>query len=309
MRWGEGRVRNFALTALSRDVLQYRSCDLKDIQGDRYSVERIGGVFVCTGDESKHQAKWRSDVYNISPFHGRSALYESDGEYVYIKGTGWTFGGASVVTSPKDPGLVFGLYDKKFAEREFEVSKVLNSHGIRACRVLGYGSLEEVSHSNVEAAQLFVSTLYPLRVADLSFVPSLDIREKFVEDVARLCKLSKSTLDYFVYWFVESLSGSIIQLHSMGGACDSLTYDNVTLAGELVDFEWLFVPGIPTPDGNADIFIEERQKKAAIYTCEIGFYLANFLDVRITISQLAKHILSKHREASPFTETLETLVC
>ena len=150
--------------------------------------------------------------------------------------------------------------------------------------------------------------LIPLRVADLSFIPCLDLRKKFVRDVALLCNISMSTLDDFVYWFVESMSHSIIQLHSIGGTCDSLTYDNVTLAGELVDFGG-YSFGIPTPDGNADILIEERQKKAAIYICEIGFYLANFLDLQITISHLAERILSKNVETSPFTNTLETLVC
>ena len=301
--------RDFALTALSRNVLQYRSCELKEIQGDRYIVNKIGGAFVCTGDEAKHQVELRHDVYNISPLHGRSSLYESGGRFVYIKGSGWTFGGASVVASPKEPGLVFGLLDKRFAERELEVSKVLNSHNIKACRVLGFGDLQGFRHPNLEATQLFVSTLYPLRVADLSFIPYLDLRAKYVEDVAKICGLAISNLNDFVYWFVESLTNTVLQLHSIGGVCDSLTYDNVTLAAELVDFEWLFVPGIPTPDGSTDIFIEERQKKAAIYICEIGFYLANFLDLQITISQLAEHILSKHSAPSPFTDTLETILC
>ena len=40
--------RSFALTSLSRDVLHYRGCELQGVHGDKYSVEQIGGVFVCT---------------------------------------------------------------------------------------------------------------------------------------------------------------------------------------------------------------------------------------------------------------------
>ena len=93
------------------------------------------GYLFAPRSEKKHPAKLRDDVYNISPFHGRSALYEGDGGYHLHQRNWLDIRGASIVTSPKDPVGFFGLFDKKFAE-ELKVSKVLNSHGIRACKVL-----------------------------------------------------------------------------------------------------------------------------------------------------------------------------
>lgn len=267
--------------------------------GDKTIIDRIGGAFVLGKFELYDCV--RSDVFSISPVHGRSAVHvDRDYNFTSIKGSGWSFGGPLVLQSPKDPELYFGLYGQKVGIREVDVSNRLRSAGIRCGRSSALTLIADESYrelcflngSRVNPALLYTEILYPLRVADLAFLDPID-RLLAISEAGEKMKFIFNSARDFVIEFICALADTVQNIHRLGGVYDSLTYDNVTLAAEIVDFEWFYLPGFPNPDGSTDQELCQRQKKVKIYIIEVSYQLAALLNVDLSFFEIESVILDR----------------
>ncbi len=245
---------------------------------------------------------------STTPIHGRSCFATlDDGQTWSIKGVGWSFGPPYFLQSPKDDQLYFGLFDKRDAERELKVSDWLASHGLRTARVAGYVGLTESLIEHISgcktlafrdgtplfAVQQYTQTMVPYRVADLAYFNDAK-RIDAIAETAAMCGWSKEP-DGFVRDFAVQLTNTVLKYHALDCVNDSLTWDNVTLAAEPIDFEWFSVPGIVLPDGtDPTTMLAPRQQKEVIYIGEISIQLAALLGTSITlleIFEMAREIL------------------
>lgn len=239
----------------------------------------------------------------ISTFHRRSIAVktkECGDKFFILKGIGWSHGPPWTFLSPKDDQLYFGLMDENSAVRELSVSNWFYEAGIHSTRVLKYEILTEAelamldlnqkttfkNGSEVSPVVLVTQSLSAFRVND--FTPRN--HEGWLNDFYHYNKPSVfSTQDIrsFIRTFAEKLVSNIERYQALGGVNDTLSSDNVTLAAEITDFEWVYVPGIPLPDGCTDQCLFERQEKEALYYIDIMLALCEGLSVDITIKELA----------------------
>jgi len=272
---------------------RYRNAELSgEYGGDLNIIKTIGGIFVCPPSRADSE---RDDIYSLTPIHGRSAVcYYEEKSFFAIKGSGWSYGGPLILKSPKENSLTFGLFEKKLAAREFAVSSRLQSAGVRAGRVIGWHSLEKSSLIvnasiddliNAEPALLYTNLIFPLRVADLSYLTP-EHRILAIEEASVLARWNYINQYDFILNFIRTLTASIDQIHDCGGVFDGLSYDNVTLAAEILDFEWFFLPGLPLPDGSSDQNLYKRQRKSLIYLAEIGYQLASLLNIKLCFNDI-----------------------
>jgi hypothetical protein len=215
----------------------------------------------------------------ISPLHGRSVTRQLENTvFVEIKGTGWSWGGPRALESPKED-MVFGLYFDREAQREMAVSSVLRTlKQFSSTEVIGTATfcgdchLPVIMKREAQPALLYTRCLCPVRVADLAYF-SWEERRQAVE-------LAASTRGWaperYLFEFADVLGCSVAALHDHGGVNDTLEPSNVTLAGEITDCEWIYVPGIATPDGCHDVQLEARQGKELIYGTEVVTHLATY---------------------------------
>lgn len=224
---------------------------------------------------------WFSLSTAPSPFHGRSRTVEvPDLGWVSFKGGGWTWGEKRTLISRKDRQMVFGLFGQSDAERELAVSSWLGGRTEDAAIVLGWIPLcnttvfphefhpqrvKYIDETPVNPVILATRSRIPIRVADLAFIQGAE-RNAWLQ---RARKAREWTADNFSGNFGAALGAALARLHLLGGTNDSLTWDNVTLAAEWTDFEWLYIPGHELPDGSTDERLPERQWKSCIDAFEV----------------------------------------
>lgn len=286
---------------------KYREAEITEVGGDVALIKRIKGVFVSS---NRGVDKLRDDVYSLTPIHGRSAIYiDSDNTFYAVKGSGWSFGGVPILESPKESQLVFGLFAKKLAQRELEVSIELERHALRVGRVVGWALLNseilfENNYKNttreMEPSLLYTKLIYPLRVADMAYMKYED-RIQAINEASKLSGWDCDGPDSYVVKFLETLAITVDKIHCLGGVFDGLFYDNITLACELLDFEWFYMPGYALPDGSSNENINARQKKSLIYMAEIGYQLSCFLGLKFNFLDVV-NILKK---TNPSCENLK----
>ena len=223
-----------------------------------------------------------SEPQVISPLHGRSAwIMDKKWGPVSIKGIGWTIGNICQLPSPKDKRMIFGIYGREDAEREWQVSQYLRSNDIRATRVLGYTdnfdtqeTLNYLDGSPVQATLLYTQSISPWRVADLIWMTDNEKNIAFSE----IIKTCFWNIEDFIFHFISTLSNNMAKYHSLGCINDSLSADNVTLAAEVTDFEWFGTPIHPLPDGTLFENEFKRRCKEIIYAYEISCILCHALN-------------------------------
>ena len=248
-----------------------------------------------------------------TPIHGRTCFATfDDGQTWAVKGVGWSFGPPYFLQSPKDAQLFFGLYDRRDAERELEVSNWLLEHGLRAARVAGYVELPDIWVDRIAngqkltfrdgtpliPVQQYTQTITPYRVADLAYCNDAH-KAELIAETATLCDWPKD-VDGFVGAFTTQLIETVLKYHALDCVNDSLSWDNCTLAAEPIDYEWFSVPCIVLPDGTEPtIRLHERQQKELIYIGEISIQLAALLESSVTMLIVLEQIQSHLQQHYP----------
>jgi len=289
--------------------IEYTSCPITRITGNKKLVEDVGGIFCKHLKEQKKHEK----CYNLSPVHGRSCLLNSSHGYVHIKGVGWAFGPPYVFSAEKEPDLIYGLFDSQYASREIAISTILSEQNITNARSVAKAELISEWLPKYDMPREFIpSLLYtllpcPYRVADLGY---LDLNDRLTL-IRIVCKFShfktSSSTEEFIELFISRLVTATSKLHSIGGVNDHLTYDNVTISGDIIDFEWLYLPGMPCPDGTTDIILDHRQEKSGLYILEVTHQLSRLLGIDYNLQFIAKRAL-KYSTCKHLTKLFDRII-
>lgn len=253
--------------------------------------------------------------------HHRRALAVQVGRlnWLSIKGVGWVHGPPWAVLSPKDQELCFGVMDGYSALREVQVSYWLRGHNCDVTNCLDVvplsvedlaiiGVQEYAKFRNgrlIEPVALVTQCRSALRVSD--WTPRLLMQWQRELESFFGAEQTDNGKHAIVFAFARHLARTIRQYHALGAVNDTLAPDNVTIAGEITDFEWFYVPGIPLPDGTTAINLSERQAKEAIYLIDILLSLTEGLSLDISISDLAAAALLEHNLGAivtPFDQQL-----
>ena len=232
--------------------------------------------------------------------HGRSlSAALADGRWLSVKGCGWNWGPPWVRLSPKDPELCFGLFDAASGQREIAVSAWLQRHEVHASRsescleldddaLAALGVDRHIRYRNdtpIRPCALFTTACTSYRVADLwseARAPATAELRRVLGSDAPAVALSR---------LAARLAEAVGRYQSLGAVNDTLNPENVTVAGEVTDFEWFYVPGIPTPDGSRDGNLPARQRKEAIYLVETLIVAASALGLPLSVGDAAGLVL------------------
>lgn len=226
----------------------------------------------------------------ISPVHGRSIAVKVDKyKWILVKGGGWNYTGPLVYTSKKDKELVFGLYPLVSAEREIAVSREIEKISNNFPKVLYYKKfsdydlnekfdfLKKLYFKNgnlVNPCLLYTMVKSPYRVADLAYLTA----EEKNEVISSCCEYWGISKTEFIYKFIDELSKNVSILHKNKFINDTLDYSNVTLLGEIVDYEWVTAPNIELLDGTMGLELTDaRREKEIIYGVEVCIQLSALL--------------------------------
>lgn len=271
--------------------VNYEFTELAEIYGDEALIKKIGCVFVSKNGSGSTIA---DDFVSISPLHGRACIKYYEGNYFSLKGTGWTFGGPRFFMSPTHEELFYGLLPEDYAKKELLVSNVLSEKNFLAGRVVGYGVLGEPFSSLEIDGKLFnPSILYtqmisPYRIADLMYFNLEKRRELFIESYLPLSSQSQdSKLDNLFWDFLENLSKANNRLINLSGVNDSLMWDNVTLACEIVDFENIYLPNVNSKHSLKHLRLDDRQKQSYVWLFELLYKMVNVLELDISFQEIA----------------------
>jgi hypothetical protein len=265
----------------------------------------------------------KGDPRVVSFQHRRSIVVRKKGNPNFafsIKGMGWAHGPPWTYNSPKDDQLYFGLLDKKSGLRELAVSEWFKKNKILSTNVIKCLELDEEDLSllgltaaprfkngiYVEPVVIVTKSLTEFRVNDFSPAIYNDWLENF--NRFNITFDNKILLENKIKLFCKKIVDSINTYQNLGATNDTLSADNVTLAGEITDFEWIYVPGIPLPDGWTDKQLFERQSKEAMYFVDVILALCEGLQTRLTIKEIAAIGLSFCSGVStPFVEALREI--
>jgi hypothetical protein len=243
--------------------------DDSSIVGDLELIKSLGGWFISNG--GIYDAPNDQVPVTISFNHGRAASIAKGSKYFSLKGTGWTYGLKPFHVSEKDSELCFGLYSVKAAIREMKISKELDSLGIHATKVRGYAPIRidpEPRYSNgtlVDPCILYTESFTPHRIGDLTFFDP-EQRHKLIGQAAVF--LGAEPENYHLA-MAQRLAKSVAQMHSAGYCNDTLDIGNVTIFGEITDFEWITSPITPLHWGDDAGSLRLRQRKEIIYLFEV----------------------------------------
>lgn len=261
----------------------------------------------------------------ISSGHRRSVLLKTDthpGRCFSLKGAGWVHGPPWAFASPKDAQLYFGLMDRVSGEREMKVSKWFEQNAIHSTRVRFLfplnkyelsliGLKPDVKFKNgtrVNPVVLITESQAAYRVDDYNPRSHEEWLKEFSQSNAGSGNSEEGLLSC-LNEFAGKLAKSINTYQFLGASNDTLSPDNVTVAGEITDYEWIYVPGIPLPDGSTDIMLYERQLKEAIYYVDILLSLAEGLCMNLSIREISEIGLKFIQESNTgFAEGLRQLI-
>lgn len=245
----------------------------------------------------------------VSTRHGRSfAVRENDFSWILVKGGGWNYKGPILYRSPKDAEWFWGVFDERDAIRELEVSSALERVSGEFPKVLYYKRFEDyelpkeyefiktIKHTNgvfVHPCLLYTQVKTPLRVADLPFFKD-EHKKEIIKTYSNYWNIK--TKD-FVDTFIKILAQHVGIMHKNGFINDSLEYSNITILGEIIDYEWITAPNIPLPDGSSgEIIQHERKEKEIFYAVEVVILLKSMLYQEFDFFEIYQKFIDEYRK-------------
>ena len=130
-----------------------------------------------------------------------------------------------------------------------------------------------------------------MRVADLIYFTDKEKREA----VAYCCKYWNVSVQDYVKTFLETLARRVALLHKYGFINDTLDYGNVTMLGEIMDYEWITAPNVALLDGSDGLILtDERKEKEILYGAEICLQLKAMLQEEYNLYDIYKRFVEAY---------------
>lgn len=180
------------------------------------------------------------EMWCVSPIHGRSFVVgrHDDGRYIVSKGNGLAYTQHTFLYTPEMPTDVWGLLLKKDALRDFYCGKDVQALGIKTNQMECVMELNvpvhiEQTNIDIKPCLLQYSVECPYRIADAGFMKKSLITQEVEKWQAY------NTKGYSQNHLIAAgvLINNLRVMHDNGVLHNALTYENITWALELLDFE------------------------------------------------------------------------
>lgn len=219
-------------------------------------------------------------MYSVSPIHGRSFVvgWTDEGRYVVSKGNGLAYSEHTFLYTSEMPTDVWGLLLKEDALRDFHCGQDVQALGIKTNQMECVLELDYPIHIaqtgvDLKPVLLQYDVECPYRVADAPFMEKELIRE----EVDKWQQYNRKGYSDNYLIAAEMLISNLRIMHDHEVLHNALTYENLTWALELLDFELCRTPQHPYTKGDYERHVSNLYDREVIDTYKIIIYIAGCL--------------------------------
>lgn len=220
------------------------------------------------------------DVYSISPIHCRSVLVgkKDNGRYIVSKGNGLSYSEHPFLYTPEMPTDVWGLLLKEDALRDFYCGQDVQALGIKTNQMecvleLDYPIYIPQTDKHLKPVLLQYSVECPFRIADACFMS----RKRIWDEVHKWERFNEKGYEKYYQIAADVLIRNLHIMHTLGILHNALTYENLTWALELLDFEICHTPQHPYEKEDYVRHVPTLFDREIIDTYKIINYIAGVL--------------------------------
>lgn len=223
-------------------------------------------------------------MYNISPIHCRSFVVgqHEDGRYIVSKGNGLSYSEYRFLYTPEMPTDVWGLLRKEDAIRDFYCGQDVQALGIKTNQMecvleLDYPIYIPQTQETLNPCLLQYNVECPYRIADAGFMKP----EQIWKEVHKWEKLTDKSFqeDYLIA--ADVLIRNLKIMHNNGVLHNALTFENLTWALELLDFELCHTRQHPYSKEDYARHVPDLFDREVIDTYRLIIYIAGILHQQV----------------------------
>lgn len=220
------------------------------------------------------------ELWCVSPIHGRSFVVgrHDDGRYIVSKGNGLAYTQHTFLYTPEMPTDVWGLLLKKDALRDFYCGQDIQALGIKTNQMECVMELDvpihiEQTNVDIKPYLLQYSVECPYRIADAGFMD----RSQIMQEVERWQLYNAKGYSPMHLIAADVLINNLRIMHDNGVLHNALTYENLTWALELLDFELTHTPLHPYDKDDYIRHVPTLFHREIIDTYKLIIYIAGVL--------------------------------
>lgn len=228
-------------------------------------------------------------IYNISPIHCRSFLVgrHDNGRYIISKGNGLSYSMHPFLYTPDMPTDVWGLLLKEDALRDFYCGQDVQALGIKTNQMecvleLDYPIYISQTDKHIKPALLQYSVECPYRIADAAFMPPTLLWK----EVTKWERMNRANFQDEYLIAADVLIRNLRILHDNKVLHNALTFENVTWALELLDFEICHTPQHPYSKADYARHVCSLYDREIIDVYRIIIYIAGVLHQQVDYSHI-----------------------
>lgn len=228
-----------------------------------------------------------SQIYSVSPIHCRSFIVgkHDNGRYIVSKGNGLSYSQYSFLHTPELPLNVWGLLRKEDALRDFYCGQDIQQLGIKTNQMECVLETDFPLHIQQTGENLYPVLLQynvecPYRIADAGFMDMNMIRNEVVK--WQMINYKGYNKNYLIA--ADVLIGNLQKMHNNGILHNALTYENITWALELLDFEVCHTPQHPYSNSDYLTQLPDMYDREIFDIYKLINYIAGVLREKIDYS-------------------------
>lgn len=220
------------------------------------------------------------EMWCVSPIHGRSFVVgkHDNGRYIVSKGNGLAYTQHTFLYTPEMPTDVWGLLLKKDALRDFYCGQDVQALGIKTNQMECVIELDvpihiEQTNADIKPCLLQYSVECPYRIADAGFMD----RSQIMQEVEKWNVFNAKGYSKNHLVAADVLINNLRIMHGNGVLHNALTYENLTWALELLDFELTHTPQHPYDNEDYVRHVPTLFDREVMDTYKLIIYIAGVL--------------------------------
>ncbi len=228
-------------------------------------------------------------MYSVSPIHGRSFVVGRTGEgrYVVSKGNGLAYSEYTSLYTTEMPTDVWGLLLKEDALRDFHCGQDVQALGVKTNQMecvleLDYPIRIAQTGADLKPVLLQYDVECPYRIADAAFME----RQQIADEVAKWQQYNHKGYSDNYLIAAEMLISNLRIMHDHQVLHNALTYENLTWALELLDFELCRTPQHPYTKVDYERHVCNLYDREVIDTYKIIIYIAGCLRETVNFKKI-----------------------
>lgn len=273
-------------------------------------AKKIGFEYLSTvNDEINSFPYLRSnygdkEMWCVSPIHGRSFVVgkHDDGRYIVSKGNGLAYTEHTFLYTPDMPTDVLGLLLKKDALRDFYCGQDVQALGIKTNQMECVMELDvpihiEQTNVDIKPCLLQYSVECPYRIADAGFMD----RSQIMQEVERWQMYNTKGYGQYHLIAADVLINNLHIMHGNGVLHNALTYENLTWALELLDFELTHTPQHPYDNEDYIRHVPTLFDREIIDIYKLIIYIAGVLREEVDYKMIDAMFLERGFDINKYT--------